>query len=119
MVARLFIDLARLVESWWKIDRIRASPREGRILRLQPPCVVVVENRPAEVLARTLGQGASPTATATAMELMHVVYDCRSARGACRLTVTVTASGAIAGVDWMEDGVERRIMEEDVEVYSS
>lgn len=119
MVARLFIDLTRLVESWWKIDRIRASPREGRILRMQPPCVVVVEDRPAEVLARTLGQTASTTAGTAMIELMQVVYECRSARGPCELRLVVTASGAIAGVSWTEDGVKRRIAETDVEVYSS
>jgi len=123
MVIRLLKDTARLIESWWKIDRVRISPREGRLLRLKPPCVVVVEGRPAEVLARTLGR---VSATTNAWEVgsptddgsISVVYDCRSSQGECRLRLAVAPGGAIAGVYWTTEGREREIMEESVEVYA-
>ena len=113
MVRRLLTDVRRLIEAWWKIDRIRASPREGRLLRIEPPCVVVVEEQPAEVVARTLGRTADETGA------IRVDYDCRSAQGACRLRLTVTACGAIAAIAWTADGIEQLVSEEQVEVYQS
>lgn len=109
----LFKDLTRLVESWWQVDRIRTSPRAGRLLRLQPPCVVVVEGRPAEVLARTLSRAESDSGRLT------VTYDCRSALGACTLRLEVMPAGTIAAIRWTAEGTERRIEEEAVEVYQS
>jgi adenylate kinase len=117
MMPRLLKDVARLIGSWWKIDRVRISPREGRLLRLKPPCVVVVEDRPAEVLARTLGRN-SATTIAGAEESISVVYDCRSVAGAYRLRLAVAPGGTLEAVYWTTDGCERRIMEESVEVYS-
>lgn len=114
---RLLKDTARLIESWWKIDRVRISPREGRLLRLTPPCVVVVEDQPAEVLARMLGRTSATTSDGG--DSISVVYECRSPRGDCRLRLAVTPGGAIAGVYWTTGGVERRITEESVEVYST
>lgn len=113
MVRRLFNDVYRLIETWWKIDRIRASPRDGQLLRIEPPCVVVVDERPAEVVARTLGR------TADAGGGIQVDYDCRSAKGACRLRLIVTACGAIAAILWTAEGTERTISEESVEVYQA
>lgn len=129
MVPRLLKDVARLVESWWQIDRVRISPREGRLLRLKPPCVVVVEDRPAEVLARTLGRGSATTIAGAAPSIaeqgsvaeqssISVVYECRSAAGACRLRLAVAPGGTLEAVYWTTDGRERRITEESVEVYS-
>jgi len=104
-------NLAQLVVSWWQVDRIRTSPSAGRLLRLQPPCVVVVEDRPAEVLARTVSRAASDSGRLT------VTYDCRSALGACTLRLEVTPAGTIAAICWTADGTERRIEEDAVEVY--
>lgn len=125
-MTRLLNDMARLVASWWRIDRVRISPREGRLLRLQPPCVVVVEDRPAEVLARTLANlphGASATTVADDRlfadnGLLEVLYECRSVAGDCRLRLTIAPGGALDGIFWTADGRERRITEECVEVYS-
>jgi hypothetical protein len=127
MVTPLLTDMARLIQSWWKLDRVRISPREGRLLRLKPPCVVVVEDRPAEVLARTLARtstGASATTIAgeegsfTDTSSIEVVYDCRSVAGSCRLRLAIAPGGTLEAVYWTSDGRERRIDEESVEVYS-
>src|SRR5260221_14778876 len=41
-----------LVARWWRTDRVRISPREGELLRLQPGCVLTVNGVPAEVRVR-------------------------------------------------------------------
>lgn len=117
MVTPLLTDMARLLRSWWKIDRVRISPREGRLLRLKPPCVVVVEDRPAEVLARTLGRNSTATIAGNE-EWISVVYDCRSVAGSCRLRLSVAPGGTLEAVYWTTDGQERWVTEESVEVYS-
>ena len=38
----LFCAIADLVVSWWRTDRIRVSPCEGRLLRLTPGSIVFV-----------------------------------------------------------------------------
>lgn len=113
MVRRLLADVRHLIEAWWKIDRIRASPREGRLLRIEPPCVVIVDERPAEVVARTLGRSAGEGGP------IHVDYECRSAQGACRLRLTVTACGAIGAIFWTAEGAERMVTENEVEVFQA
>ena len=51
-VRTLFAELLALVRSWWSVDRIRASPRAGRLLRLRPRSLISVQGRPAEVAHR-------------------------------------------------------------------
>ena len=104
----LVTDLWRLVQSWWNVDRIRVSPREGRLLRLQPPCILLVEGCPVEVLSRILGQSTRG---------LTIAYECRSAAGACRLTVQ-PAGNSTPEVTWFASGVERLIAEHEVEVFA-
>jgi hypothetical protein len=107
-ITRLLRDVFRLIASWWQVDRVRVSPHEGRLLRLEPPCVMVVESRPAEVLARTVGRTAAGP---------FVVYDCRSATGPCQLRVVPLGEGYVSRVSWIEDGRERELAADDVEVF--
>lgn len=108
MVRELCRDFVRLVVAWWRVDRVRVSPEEGRLLRLEPPCFVVVAGRPAEVLSRTLGRDPGGP---------FVSYECRHAQGDCRLRVGLTIDGATAAVSWTTDGVERSLRPEEVETF--
>jgi hypothetical protein len=108
-MGKLFCDLVRLVRSWWAVDRIRISPEEGRLWRLRPPCILLVDGRPAEVIARTLSGD----------EVGLVVsYDCRTAQGDGRLTVRGVA-GSTPKVVWMADGVERPLVAHEIEVFAT
>lgn len=109
MLHKLMLDLLRLLGSWWKVDRVRVSPTEGRLLRIEPPCCVVVESRPAEVVARTTGENAAGP---------FVVYDCVTARGDGRLLVVPHDCGRRLDVFWTEDGVRRSVDEANIEVYA-
>lgn len=101
-------DLVRLVAEWWRVDRIRVSSDEGRLLRLQPPCLVVVAGRPAEVLSRIVGHDAGGT---------FVAYDCRGVQGMCRLRVGLVDDRAASDVSWTADGVQRQLHVGEVETF--
>ena len=59
--------LRRLTQSWWQIDKLRASPDEGLLLRLTPPCYLRLAGETLEVFnRRRLDDHAG------------VAYDCRS-----------------------------------------
>ena len=60
---RLLKQLHGLARSWWRIDSIRISPAEGRLLRLQPPCYLRLGAEVLEITRRrTVGQS--------------LIYDC-------------------------------------------
>ena len=46
--------LAGALQTWWQQDRIRISPNEGRLLRLQMPCILVVNGDLVELTGRTV-----------------------------------------------------------------
>jgi hypothetical protein len=55
-LARSLLDAVR---SWWQHDDIRISPSEGRLLRLEVPCIVEVEQELFEITRRTIGRRGS------------------------------------------------------------
>ena len=97
-----------LLRSWWQIDRVRASPREGRLLRLRPPCILVIDGRVVEVVARTLAHDYAGAI---------VSYDCRQGEEIGRLTIRL-GGGATSDVSWTTADVERRFSADDVEVFA-
>jgi hypothetical protein len=50
-LCRLLADALRV---WWQQDRIRISPNEGRLLRLQIPCILTVNGNLVELTGRTV-----------------------------------------------------------------
>lgn len=48
--------LADAVRTWWHQDDIRVSPYEGRLLRLDVPCIVEVEGDLFEITRRAVLQ---------------------------------------------------------------
>lgn len=107
MFHQLASDFRRLLRSFWRVDRIRTSPADGRLLRLQPPCILVVDGRPMEMVARTLVHAAEGTT---------VSYVCRLGQDEGRLTVPV--AGGSTAVVWTTYGVERRLTADQVEVFA-
>ena len=70
--------LAKLLRTWWYIDRIRASPAEVRLLELQPPCVTMSDGEAVEVLGRWVQE---------APDGPRIVYECLRPGGRDRLLV--------------------------------
>jgi hypothetical protein len=104
----LVSDLWRRVHSWWRRDRVRASPREGRLLGLAPPCLLLVAGQPAEVVRRT----------ATRLPSGGVVrYDCLTRAGPALLEVRLSAAHAACQVTWRQGRRARGLAEDEVEVF--
>jgi hypothetical protein len=64
--------LADAVRVWWRQDDIRASPTEGRLLRIEVPSIVEMEGELFEMTRRVVGQRSDG---------MYVAYDGRAAAG--------------------------------------
>jgi len=101
-------SIVQLIHSTFQADRVRASPREGRLLRLWPPCIIKVRGRTVEVLRRIAGENATGP---------FVLHRCRTSTGPCELRVTPAGLGEAPSVEWIEDGREVPLSEEEVEVY--
>jgi hypothetical protein len=101
--------VGRLLHSWWHGDRIRIPPAEGRMLRLRPPCFLVVSGQPLEIIGRHVRQGAGKTS---------VVYSCQTRTGLGKLLVEPGSALPALTIEWHENGKVLRLMEADVEVFS-
>src|SRR5215475_6028072 len=106
---RLAKDLVQLIRSWWRADRLRISPREGRLLRISPPAIVRIGSQLFEVVSRTTGEGpAGP----------YVTYRCSSGDRSCNLLVELAGTSSIAAISLTRDNEEPvQIAEDDIEVF--
>ena len=104
---RFWRELVRCWRAWWRVDRIRVSPQEGRLLRLPLPCIAVIEGRPVELMRRATGHRAGGA---------YVRYEGRTAHGDCALTVTPLA-GAVVRLSWHDGAAGREISQAACEVY--
>ncbi len=98
----------RLLRSWWQADRVRISPREGRLLRLEPPCIVRIGGRYAQVLHRRTGQ--TP-------EGPYVCYECEVDDQPAQLWVEPVGQAYMQRVRWSLAGVDASLLAEEVEVF--
>lgn len=78
---RLITDLWQLLLAWWRVDRIRASPREGFWLRLEPGDGFLLDNHWWEITSRVVDESTSPPT---------LRYSCRDGddRGSLRLSLS-------------------------------
>jgi hypothetical protein len=108
-LARVYRALARLVQSWWSIDRVRASPREGRILRLRPPAWILLDGREVEVLRRSVFRGA---------EGGSVVYDCQTEYGPAQIRVSTVGPLYSTQIYWVQRGQPQLLDEDRLEIWN-
>ncbi len=107
MIAHLWRDLGQLVWSSWKRDRIRASPVEGRLLRIQPGDLLTLDGIDAEVLDRSVTEGP----TGPCVRLM-----CRIESRFVELHLTI-AEDESSQLIWIESGRSHQISADDVQVW--
>ena len=114
MSSSLILDFSKTLldclRSWWRVDRIRASPAEGRLLRLHPPCFVVIGGRSLEIAHRVVGQDA---------EGPFVDYNVHSPEGSARLLVRLIAETSQTVIRWIGPDGERSLEPCEVSVFES
>ncbi len=132
-------NLVRLLPAWWQADRVRASPREGRLLRIMPPCIVRISGTArrahAGSTAGSPGVSASRRVDAAGrddapryVEVLrrrtgqtprgpYVCYECETETGSAELWVEPVGEGCCPRVQWREGGERFKIDAQDVEVF--
>lgn len=106
LTGSLAADVASLFRAWWYRDRIRCSPREGKLLRLAPGAILCVAGRTIEVETRDVmeqNRGAI------------LRYRCRDSDSRPELWVTFQA---IPKIVWSCGGEEQHLAVDDIEVWS-
>ena len=101
-------SLTSCLRSWWRVDRIRSSPTEGRLLRLQPPAFLLIDGRTIEVTRRVIGQDRDGA---------FVSYDCLENGSAGRLMVRLAGNFNPRPIRWVGAHGERVLDERDVSVF--
>ena len=99
--------LLALVRSWWRCDRVRVSPREGRLLRLKPPCLVRVGDTIIDVTSRTVGETAAGC---------YLLYRGHSSTGPCSIRVRPSGPRGVVTASGSGFREARPLSDEDVEV---
>jgi hypothetical protein len=108
MIPKLLRSLVDLARSWWQADRVRASPSEGRLLRLAVGSVLRVRGEPSLVAKRCVGHTACGP---------YVLYECEGIAGRSRLILRPIGGTHEITVHWITDGREEALSEEEVEAY--
>lgn len=98
----------RLLRSWWQVDRVRVSPREGRLLRLSPPCIVRIMGRYAQVHHRRMGE----THTGP-----YVCYECTVDDEPAQLWVMPSGEQYVQVIHWNHAGKRVHLHAEEIEVF--
>ena len=106
--SRTPMSFLRRLACWATGDRVRTSPRDGRLLRLPVGACVQVGETVAQVIARELVAGTGRSAP-------EVRYTCQSVDSTLHLTAVLNSAG---GVDLsLQDGVDHRTLH-DVDVVA-
>ena len=95
-----------VLHAWWNQDRIRISPREGRLLTLQAPCIVEIHGDLVELTDRIVGQSSGGP---------DVVYRGKVVNNGA--TVELCVQPGDADVRWTKKGVTTMLAEHEFIVY--
>lgn len=99
----MYRDLCSLLGYWWSSDRIRVSPHEGQLLRIQPGDLLTVAGVDAQVVNRSLTTEHSLCLT------------CQTEAGPAELHVPTPPNRGPVG--WHTSGVCRMLTEDDILVW--
>ncbi len=100
----------RLLCSWWRADRVRIHPDEGRLLRLALPCIIRIGGRYGQVVRRRTGQ--TPAGP-------YIAYHCEIEGDPCELRVQPIGKRGTVAVRWRERGAEREMDAQEIEVFGA
>lgn len=98
----------KLIRSWWDVDRIRISPHEGKLWRLQPGNILNIAGEEVEVVSRhVLLQGEGT------LELL-----CRTRTGQAKLQVSSSPSASSPQVWWETESGRSRLHVAEVRIWN-
>lgn len=100
--------LVQLIRDWWRVDQVRISPREGRLLRLKPGDLLRLDDRTVTVIARRVEPDQS-----------GVRYRCEGAGFTGELRVALDAGRQADEVEWSWEGRRQRFPADEIGVYSA
>ena len=100
-------DVGLLIAAWWRRDRIRVAPAEGRLLRLRPSCRLLILGEAAEVVSRAVDAGG-----------VALVYQCRTAAAEGTLIVHWDARTEARRIEWRDGRGAVDLAPDDIEVYA-
>jgi hypothetical protein len=107
MSVGLWRDLCQLAWSWYSHDRIRASPAEGRFLRIRPGDLLTHGGVDAIVVDRSISEGSAG---------LCIQLTCQVETGIGELHLTATDPETLR-LTWIEAGHCREIAAADVEIW--
>ncbi len=96
------------LRAWWESDRIRASPRDGRLLRIQVGDLLKVEHLEFEVVSRSLDSTGH-------RQLLRL--SCLGSSGPASLEVVVDENITRQTATWNHSGIECDIDQNEVQVW--
>lgn len=107
---RMLTAISRLVRGWWRVDKVRISPQEGRLLGLQPPCYLHIGEQTVEVIARQALVEDSACA---------VIYHCKGEQEQeqCELRVELTGLRQLPHVQWSVGSDVRELSVDEIEIF--
>jgi hypothetical protein len=102
---RLLRSVLDLILTWWNVDRIRVSPREGGLLRLVPGSIVCVAGTPLEITGRVV-HGTS--------QGDWLQYRCSSTQADGDLWISTIP----VRIHWCQNGHECELTPDEIELWS-
>ncbi len=105
---RVWTALCHLICGFWKVDRIRVSPREGLLLRLSNQSIVVIDQKPLQIKTRKV---------IAAGESVCVEYGCDGEDGPSLLRVIQSGLDLQPEVQWETGNGCNRYRPDQLEVY--
>lgn len=106
-------SLRGLIRAWWDVDRVRISPREGKLLGLVPPCVISVRGEPFQIVNRRESTKRTESSDET---IACVRYDCSGAGGSGRLHVRLAGARELQ-VTWAISDSVSTLEEHQIEIF--
>jgi len=100
----LYRAVLDLLSTWWRVDRIRVSPREGELLRLEPGQLIAVKGACVEICTKRNTESG-------------VAYECQTDNGPARLEVQCSDNASSYNMFWSTGGLSQALEAHEIEVF--
>ncbi|MDP1797202.1 MAG: hypothetical protein Q8K78_06960 [Planctomycetaceae bacterium] len=105
----VWLECYRLLHAWWAVDRIRVSPMEGELLRLQPSSILRIDGMCWTVATRWVCEDAIGP---------FVRYQCDNGAHTATLEVRPSCQLVTGDIRWTIDAESCELHPAEIEVYA-